>query len=182
MLPTCIRNSQLFKAEVLWEQSLFWLKLKNEGCLIRKLSWALGCCHGTVSHRFCSKTPWFLHALWGSHLFGWTHPGPLVFQLVMYIGQVAKDILKWPRPLSPPVVKLEKRVIDEYGMPSTHAMAATVISFTLLLSTMDRYQVRPPDSSPAPPPCNLIHAGRQQRGLPQNFPFWGTLRLTKWRL
>ncbi|XP_045874835.1 sphingosine-1-phosphate phosphatase 2 isoform X2 [Meles meles] len=61
-------------------------------------------------------------------------------QLVMYIGQVAKDILKWPRPLSPPVVKLEKRVIDEYGMPSTHAMAATVISFTLLLSTMDRYQ------------------------------------------
>ncbi|XP_034511148.1 sphingosine-1-phosphate phosphatase 2 isoform X2 [Ailuropoda melanoleuca] len=58
----------------------------------------------------------------------------------MYIGQVAKDILKWPRPLSPPVVKLEKRVIDEYGMPSTHAMAATVISFTLLISTMDRYQ------------------------------------------
>ncbi|XP_041593087.1 sphingosine-1-phosphate phosphatase 2 isoform X2 [Vulpes vulpes] len=61
-------------------------------------------------------------------------------QLVMYIGQVAKDILKWPRPLSPPVVKLEKRVIAEYGMPSTHAMAATVISFTLLISTRDRYQ------------------------------------------
>ncbi|XP_032713214.1 sphingosine-1-phosphate phosphatase 2 isoform X1 [Lontra canadensis] len=64
----------------------------------------------------------------------------IIWVLVMYIGQVAKDILKWPRPLSPPVVKLEKRVIDEYGMPSTHAMAATVISFTLLLSTMDRYQ------------------------------------------
>ncbi|XP_072817836.1 sphingosine-1-phosphate phosphatase 2 isoform X2 [Vicugna pacos] len=61
-------------------------------------------------------------------------------QLVMYIGQVAKDILKWPRPLSPPVVKLEKRVIMEYGMPSTHAMAATTISFTLLISSMDRYQ------------------------------------------
>ncbi|KAB1279158.1 Sphingosine-1-phosphate phosphatase 2 [Camelus dromedarius] len=60
--------------------------------------------------------------------------------LVMYIGQVAKDILKWPRPLSPPVVKLEKRVIMEYGMPSTHAMAATTISFTLLISSMDRYQ------------------------------------------
>lgn len=60
----------------------------------------------------------------------------------MYIGQVTKEILKWPRPFSPPVVKLEKRVIAEYGMPSTHAMAATAISFTLLISTMDRYQVR----------------------------------------
>lgn len=59
----------------------------------------------------------------------------------MYIGQVAKDILKWPRPSSPPVVKLEKRVVAEYGMPSTHAMAATAISFTLLISSMDRYQV-----------------------------------------
>lgn len=64
----------------------------------------------------------------------------IIWVLVMYIGQVAKDILKWPRPFSPPVVKLEKRVIAEYGMPSTHAMAATAISFTLLLSTMDRYQ------------------------------------------
>lgn len=67
---------------------------------------------------------------------------PLVLQLVMYIGQVTKEILKWPRPFSPPVVKLEKRVMAEYGMPSTHAMAATAISFTLLISTMDRYQVR----------------------------------------
>ncbi|XP_019061247.1 sphingosine-1-phosphate phosphatase 2 isoform X1 [Fukomys damarensis] len=60
--------------------------------------------------------------------------------LVMYVGQVAKDILKWPRPSSPPVVKLEKRVMAEFGMPSTHAMAATAISCTLLISTMDRYQ------------------------------------------
>ncbi|XP_031224740.1 sphingosine-1-phosphate phosphatase 2 isoform X2 [Mastomys coucha] len=58
----------------------------------------------------------------------------------MYIGQVAKDILKWPRPSSPPVVRLEKKIIAEYGMPSTHAMAATAISFTLFISTMDRYQ------------------------------------------
>uniref|UniRef100_A0ABI7Z838 Phosphatidic acid phosphatase type 2/haloperoxidase domain-containing protein n=3 Tax=Felis catus TaxID=9685 RepID=A0ABI7Z838_FELCA len=64
----------------------------------------------------------------------------IIWVLVMYIGQMAKDILKWPRPFSPPVVKLEKRVIAEYGMPSTHAMAATTISFTLLISTMDRYQ------------------------------------------
>uniref|UniRef100_G1RES0 Sphingosine-1-phosphate phosphatase 2 n=1 Tax=Nomascus leucogenys TaxID=61853 RepID=G1RES0_NOMLE len=64
----------------------------------------------------------------------------IIWVLVMYIGQVAKDILKWPRPSSPPVVKLEKRLIAEYGMPSTHAMAATAIAFTLLISTMDRYQ------------------------------------------
>ncbi|KAH0513456.1 Sphingosine-1-phosphate phosphatase 2 [Microtus ochrogaster] len=64
----------------------------------------------------------------------------MIWVLVMYIGQVAKDILKWPRPSSPPVVKLEKRVVAEYGMPSTHAMAATAISFTLLISSMDRYQ------------------------------------------
>ncbi|XP_045415184.1 sphingosine-1-phosphate phosphatase 2 isoform X2 [Lemur catta] len=64
----------------------------------------------------------------------------IIWVLVMYIGQVAKDILKWPRPSSPPVVRLEKRVIAEYGMPSTHAMAATAIAFTFLISTMDRYQ------------------------------------------
>ncbi|EHB01094.1 Sphingosine-1-phosphate phosphatase 2, partial [Heterocephalus glaber] len=64
----------------------------------------------------------------------------LIWVLVMYVGQVAKDILKWPRPSSPPVVKLEKRVMAEFGMPSTHAMAATAISFTLLISTKDRYQ------------------------------------------
>jgi membrane-associated phospholipid phosphatase len=64
----------------------------------------------------------------------------VIWVLVMYVGQVAKDILKWPRPSTPPVVKLEKRVIAEFGMPSTHAMAATAISFTFLISTMDRYQ------------------------------------------
>ncbi len=60
----------------------------------------------------------------------------------MYIGQVMKDILKLPRPPSPPVVKLETRVDAEYGMPSTHAMAATAISFTLLLSAQERVKVR----------------------------------------
>ncbi|XP_029472452.1 sphingosine-1-phosphate phosphatase 2 isoform X2 [Rhinatrema bivittatum] len=63
-----------------------------------------------------------------------------VWVVVMYIGQTSKDILKWPRPVSPPVVKLETRVDTEYGMPSTHAMAATAISFTFLLSTMHRYK------------------------------------------
>ncbi|XP_007933821.1 sphingosine-1-phosphate phosphatase 2 [Orycteropus afer afer] len=64
----------------------------------------------------------------------------IIWVLVMYVGQVAKDILKWPRPFSPPAVILEKRIVAEYGMPSTHAMAATAISFTFLISTMDRYE------------------------------------------
>ncbi|XP_027900829.1 sphingosine-1-phosphate phosphatase 2 isoform X2 [Xiphophorus couchianus] len=62
------------------------------------------------------------------------------YELVMYVGQVMKDLLKLPRPPSPPVVKLETRVDAEYGLPSTHAMAATAISFTLLLSAPSRVQ------------------------------------------
>lgn len=63
-----------------------------------------------------------------------------MWTLVMYIGQALKDVLKLPRPLSPPVVKLERRVVAEYGLPSTHAMAATAIFFTLLLSAPSRVQ------------------------------------------
>ncbi|XP_067851519.1 sphingosine-1-phosphate phosphatase 2 isoform X1 [Heptranchias perlo] len=63
-----------------------------------------------------------------------------VWAIVMYLGQASKDIIKWSRPLSPPVVKLETRVDAEYGMPSTHAMAATAISFTFLITTMYRYK------------------------------------------
>ncbi|XP_051521550.1 sphingosine-1-phosphate phosphatase 2-like [Myxocyprinus asiaticus] len=61
-----------------------------------------------------------------------------MWAVVMYIGQVMKDILKLPRPSAPPVVKLETRVDAEYGLPSTHAMAATAISFTLLFSAQER--------------------------------------------
>lgn len=64
----------------------------------------------------------------------------VVWCIVMYIGQASKDLLKWPRPSSPPVVKLETRVEAEYGMPSTHAIAATAISFTFLLASIGRYQ------------------------------------------
>ncbi|KAM9853163.1 sphingosine-1-phosphate phosphatase 2 [Aulostomus maculatus] len=63
-----------------------------------------------------------------------------MWTLVMYVGQVMKDVLKLPRPHSPPVVKLETRVDAEYGLPSTHAMAATAISFTFLLSAPSRIQ------------------------------------------
>ncbi|XP_041733868.1 sphingosine-1-phosphate phosphatase 2-like isoform X1 [Coregonus clupeaformis] len=63
-----------------------------------------------------------------------------IWTMVMYIGQALKDVLKLPRPLSPPVVKLEKRVDAEYGLPSTHVMATIAIFFTLLLSAPSRVQ------------------------------------------
>ncbi|KAJ8388708.1 hypothetical protein AAFF_G00131170 [Aldrovandia affinis] len=65
-----------------------------------------------------------------------------MWTVVMYIGQAMKDVLKMPRPSSPPVVKLETRVDAEYGMPSTHAMAATAISFTVALSAAHRFQIQ----------------------------------------
>lgn len=44
-----------------------------------------------------------------------------VWSVVMYIGQVLKDIIRWPRP-GPPVQRLQNKWSIEYGMPSTHAM------------------------------------------------------------
>ncbi|ESN92334.1 hypothetical protein HELRODRAFT_122845, partial [Helobdella robusta] len=57
----------------------------------------------------------------------------------MYLGQATKDILKIPRPTSPPVVKLEKRYSLEYGMPSTHAMVGAGLPFGIYFLTRDRY-------------------------------------------
>ena len=58
-----------------------------------------------------------------------------------YIGQALKDLIKWPRP-SYPAFKLETRVSAEYGVPSTHAIAGTVLPFSILLSTYCKYNVR----------------------------------------
>ncbi|CAF2590285.1 unnamed protein product [Rotaria sp. Silwood2] len=57
----------------------------------------------------------------------------------MYIGQATKDILGMPRPSSPPVIQLEKRYVQEYGFPSTHAMFATGIPLSLVLLSHQRY-------------------------------------------
>lgn len=38
-------------------------------------------------------------------------------------------------------MRLQKKWALEYGMPSTHAMVAVSIPFSVLLYTMDRYQV-----------------------------------------
>lgn len=60
--------------------------------------------------------------------------------LFMYLGQAAKDIIKWPRPASPPVIRLEKRYALEYGMPSTHAMVGAGLPVSLLILTHERYE------------------------------------------
>ena len=61
--------------------------------------------------------------------------------IFMYLGQAAKDIIKWPRPPSPPVFQLERRYALEYGFPSTHAMVGAGMPFGLLILTMQRYIV-----------------------------------------
>jgi sphingosine-1-phosphate phosphatase 2 len=60
----------------------------------------------------------------------------------MYTGQAAKDYLRWPRPTSPPVVRLETNFQQEFAMPSTHAMSATAIPFMLAYTIISRYEVR----------------------------------------
>ena len=52
-----------------------------------------------------------------------------------------KDIIRWPRPSSPPVIRLEDRYALEYGMPSTHAMVGVAIPFGLLLASLYRYNL-----------------------------------------
>lgn len=64
----------------------------------------------------------------------------LVWALVMYCGGLAKDLLRWPRPASPPVVQLDRAYSAEFGMPSTHAMTGATVPFGLLLWTQQRYE------------------------------------------
>jgi len=61
--------------------------------------------------------------------------------IFMYLGQATKDIVKLPRPASPPVIQLEKRYALEYGMPSTHAMVGAGIPFAIFFLTKERYIV-----------------------------------------
>ncbi|XP_004837476.1 sphingosine-1-phosphate phosphatase 1 [Heterocephalus glaber] len=64
----------------------------------------------------------------------------IVWVMVMYLGQCTKDVIRWPRPASPPVVKLEVLYNSEYGLPSTHAMSGTAIPIALVLLTYGRWQ------------------------------------------
>ncbi|KAM8921149.1 sphingosine-1-phosphate phosphatase 1 isoform 2-T2 [Pelodytes ibericus] len=64
----------------------------------------------------------------------------VIWVWVMYVGQCTKDLIRLPRPLSPPVIKLEVFYNSEYSMPSTHAMSGTAIPLSLLLLTYGRWQ------------------------------------------
>lgn len=75
----------------------------------------------------------------------------IIWVWVMYLGQCTKDVIRWPRPASPPVVKLEVFYNSEYSMPSTHAMSGTAIPLALLLLSYGRWQVMltPPRPDPS---------------------------------
>uniref|UniRef100_A0A3Q0R1F8 Sphingosine-1-phosphate phosphatase 1a n=1 Tax=Amphilophus citrinellus TaxID=61819 RepID=A0A3Q0R1F8_AMPCI len=58
----------------------------------------------------------------------------------LFVGQSTKDMIRWSRPASPPVVKVEVFYNSEYSMPSTHAMTGTALPFCLLMLTYGRWQ------------------------------------------
>lgn len=60
---------------------------------------------------------------------------------VMYLGQCTKDLVRWQRPASPPVIKLEVFYASEYSMPSTHAMSGTAVPLGIFLLTYGRWEV-----------------------------------------
>ncbi|XP_041132553.1 sphingosine-1-phosphate phosphatase 1-like [Polyodon spathula] len=64
----------------------------------------------------------------------------VIWVWVMYLGQCTKDVIRWSRPASPPVVKVEMFYNSEYSMPSTHAMSGTAIPFSLFLLTYGRWE------------------------------------------
>ena len=66
----------------------------------------------------------------------------MVWSIAMYLGQATKDVLRWPRPPSPPVVRLETDFAEEYSWPSTHAVAGTTLPFMVGYTLLCRYQVK----------------------------------------
>lgn len=65
----------------------------------------------------------------------------VLWVFTMYAGQALKDVLCWPRPSCPPVLRLEEHYNNEYGMPSTHAIAGSIIPFGLVYFSYDRFDV-----------------------------------------
>ncbi|XP_068199352.1 sphingosine-1-phosphate phosphatase 1 [Antennarius striatus] len=64
----------------------------------------------------------------------------IVWAWNLFVGQSTKDMVRWSRPASPPVVKVEVFYNSEYSMPSTHAMTGTAIPFCLLMLTYGRWE------------------------------------------
>jgi len=67
----------------------------------------------------------------------------LMLSTMMYIGQALKDIIKQPRPESPPVIRLESTYVTEYGMPSTHSVLGVTVPFSFILFLSQTYEVPP---------------------------------------
>ncbi|XP_078131025.1 sphingosine-1-phosphate phosphatase 1-like [Sander vitreus] len=63
----------------------------------------------------------------------------IVWAWNLFVGQSTKDMVRWSRPASPPVVKVEVFYNSEYSMPSTHAMTGTAIPFCLFMLTYGRW-------------------------------------------
>lgn len=64
----------------------------------------------------------------------------VVWAWVLFFGQSTKDLVRWTRPPSPPVVKVEVFYNTEYSMPSTHAMSGTALPFSLFMLTCSRWE------------------------------------------
>ncbi|XP_051951534.1 sphingosine-1-phosphate phosphatase 1 [Xyrauchen texanus] len=64
----------------------------------------------------------------------------VVWAWVLFLGQSTKDLVRWTRPASPPVVKVEVFYNTEYSMPSTHAMTGTAMPFSLFMLTYCRWE------------------------------------------
>lgn len=65
----------------------------------------------------------------------------VVWVWVLFFGQTTKDLVRWTRPASPPVVKVEVFYNFEYSMPSVHAMTGASVPFCLFLLTYNRWEV-----------------------------------------
>ena len=67
----------------------------------------------------------------------------LVWAVLMYIGQAAKEVIKIPRPTGEGVIVLEPKYSLEYGLPSTHAVLALSMPIALAFNMTGRYEVSP---------------------------------------
>ena len=65
----------------------------------------------------------------------------LVWNLIMYIGQYLKDLIRWERPGMPVVVQLQTKWSLEYGMPSTHAMLGVAVPGAAFFFTVSKFNI-----------------------------------------
>ena len=64
-----------------------------------------------------------------------------ILVIFFFIGQALKDLLKVPRPSSPPVARLDTKWLLEYGLPSTHAAVGLAMPGTVFIFSASRYQI-----------------------------------------